>query len=273
MWSAVRQAAYGLLLLALAATAVGHAGPLTCRRPLIVPLAATGRSVVLDDGLIRGIYPDLLRTLASAQSCTFVLTAVPRARLEMMFEVGQADVLIPATRTPARDARGSFVPLLRNRATLIATSARWSALRSTQDLLAQPGMTLAVVRGFDYGPAYQTLLHALEAQGRLRQEADPRSVARLLQSGAADATIMAPVILYGELQDGAQGGALAAQLHFQPLQDLPWGESGLYLSRSTLTTQDEAALRALLRPAPAAVWRSFAGSYPAAVLRAGIRPL
>jgi hypothetical protein len=34
---------------------------------------------------------------------------VPRARLEMMFENGQADILIPATRTP-RETGWGFCP-------------------------------------------------------------------------------------------------------------------------------------------------------------------
>ena len=58
---------------------------------------------------------------------------------------------------------------------------------------------VALVRGYDYGPAYQEMVAELTRQGRLQLESDPMGVARLLKNGVVQATVMAPTILVGTL--------------------------------------------------------------------------
>lgn len=246
-----------------------------CSRVIHVPVSATGQSVLIDGDSIKGIYPDLLRGLADKDGCTVTLSAVPRARLEVLFETGRADLLIPATRTPKRDAHGTFIPLIQNRAMLITLRTGRAAIKSTQELLERPGLKVALVRGFDYGPAYQELITQLTQQARLILEVDAVSVARLLKSGAADATIMAPSILAGALQDDERVQDLLDKLQFEALRELPWGESGVYLSNSTLNPQDKAALLAALERAARSgvVWKGFQQYYTPAVLHGSIRPL
>jgi polar amino acid transport system substrate-binding protein len=246
-----------------------------CSRVINVPVSATGQSVIVDGDTIKGIYPDLLRSLAEKDGCTVALSTVPRARLEMLFETGRADVLIPASKTPKRDAHGTFIPLVHNRAMLISIQSGRAPIKSVQELLEQPGVKIAVVRGFDYGPAYQSLVATLETQGRVIMEVDSLSVARLLKAGTVDATIMAPSILAGALQDDERVRDLLDKLRFESLRELPWGDSGAYISNSTLGAADKAALQAALERAARSgvVWKGFQQYYAPAVLQGSIRPL
>lgn len=259
--------ALGLLLPAIAMGA--------CSRSIGTPVSPTGLSVTVDGDAIGGIYPDLLRSLGDKESCTFTFTAVPRARQELLFESGKADILIPATRTAKRDAVGIFVPLIRNRATLISIESGRPAIASAHALAERRELKVVLVRGFDYGTPYQDLVKELTAQGRVSLEPDALSVARRLKSGTADVTIMAPSILAGAIQGDPRVGDLMDRLRLEPIAELPWGESGVYLSRSSLSPQDMATLQDLLeRTAKSGVvWHNFQRYYAPAILKEGIRPL
>ena len=247
----------------------------TCSRVINAPVAAIGQSVIVDGDAISGIYPDLLRGLADKEGCTVAMTAVPRARLEVLFETGRADLLIPASKTPKRDQHGTFIALIHNRPMLISVQPNRPAIKTTRDLVEQTSVKVALVRGFDYGAAYQELITTLGQQGRLILEVDALSVARLLKSGAADATIMAPSIFAGAVQDDERVRDLLDKLRSEALAELPWGDSGVYVSNTTLNPQDKAALQdALERAAKSgAVWKGFQRYYAPAVLRGSIRPL
>lgn len=260
------------LVFVLGAPVVSHAA---CSRVIKVPIAATGKSVRVDGDTIAGIYPELLRGLSEKEGCSFTFTAVPRARLEVLFESGRADLLIPASRTPRRDRHGSFVALVHNRPMLMSLQSTRPAITTMQELLDQTTLKVALVRGFDYGAAYQELITTLSQQGRLLLEVDALSVARLLKSGAADATIMATTILSGALQDDERVRDVLDRLRIEPLAELPWGDSGVYLSNTTLSPQDKAALQdALERAAKSgAVWKGFQRHYAPAILKGSIRPL
>jgi polar amino acid transport system substrate-binding protein len=251
------------------------AGEAACSRVINVPVAATGQSVIVDGDTIKGIYPELLRGLAEKDGCTVALSAVPRARLEMLFETGRADVLIPASKTAKRDAHGTFVPLVHNRAMLISIQSGRAPIKSVQELLEKPGVKVALVRGFDYGQAYKSLIATLETQGRVIMEVDALSVARLLKAGTVDAAIMAPSILAGAMVDDERVRDLLDKLRFESLRELPWGDSGAYISNSALGASDKAALQAALERAARAgvVWKGFQQYYSPVVLQGSIRPL
>ncbi|MBC3916926.1 transporter substrate-binding domain-containing protein [Undibacterium sp. CY18W] len=260
------------ILLFCSFSAVGLQALAACSRLITVPVAATGRSVMINGEQIDGIYPDILRNLNEA--CKFTLTAVPRARMELMFETGRADLLIPASRTPKRDEHGIFIPMIYNRATLISVDSNRPIITSAQDLLDKKDLKVTLVRGFDYGPAYQDLIRELNKQGRLFFDADPLSVARLLKAGIADITIMAPSILAGAMMDDARVQDMLDKLRFEPIPELPWGDSGAYISKKSLNNEDRAALKDLLEQVAKSgtVWKGFLRYYPANVLKESIRP-
>lgn len=263
----------GLLGLGLGLSLAAVAG---CSRPMQVPLAPVGLSVLLPpQGQPTGVYPELLRQVGESDACAFVMSAVPRARQELMFEKGMSDLLVPASRTPRRDEFAEFVPLIQARAMLISLQADRTLPGSLKALLQTPTLRVVLVRGFDYGDAYQDLIRELTRQGRLRLEADPVSVARVLDAGGADVTLMAPSILASALHADERVGHLLGRLRMGALEELGWNDSGVYLSRTSLGDADRRHLREALDRAArsGAVWKLFKQFYPAGSMEGSLRPL
>lgn len=256
--------------LLMAATA--HAG---CSRPLQAPMAPAGLSVLFDGERAGGLYPALLREVGATLDCEFLIPRVPRARAQKLFESGQADLLTPASASLARDADGEFVPLIQVRASLVTLSRAKQVPHTLAALLAQRGFKLAVVRGFTFGPAYDRAIAALRAQHRLVEEPDPAGVARALRQGLAEGAIMSANILLGTLAHEPDLAPLVSQARVQALDELQWAESGLYLSRHTLSEDERRMLRAALTQAAKSgrVWRLFNDIYPPNTLTGSIRPL
>lgn len=246
-----------------------------CSRVIQVPVSPIGQSVLIDGDNVNGIYPELLRSLTDKEGCSFAFSEVPRARLEILFESGRADLLIPATKTQKRDMSGTFVALIQNRAALISLSSNRPTISSLRELQDLTSVKVALVRGFDYGPAYQELIEQLNKQGRLILDVDAVSVARLLKSGAVHMTIMAPTILAGAVQDDMRLRDLSERLRIEPVDELPWGYSGIYISNTALSPGDRSALQEALERAARSgeVWKAFQRYYSPTVLKSSIRPL
>ena len=256
--------------------ATAGAAQAACSRSIEVPMAPIGLSVSFDGDRSGGIYPTLLREIGASAGCEFQVQRVPRARLQKMFEAGQADLLLPASASPTREGDGEFVPLIQVRASLLTLGPkRMSAPRSLTELVAQPDIKLAVVRGFSFGPAYEVAVASLRAQKRLVEESDVGGVARALRQGLAQGTVMTASILIGTLLQEADLAPLARQVRVEPLDELAWSESGVYLSRLSLTEGDRQQLRrAFLQQAKAGrVWQLFNENHPPGSLGGSIRPL
>lgn len=239
-----------------------------------VPIAPIGLSVIVGAGdEVSGVYPEVLRNMESRDGCSFKFSVVPRARLEVLFENGKADLLIPATRTPRRDEFGVFVPLIYSRATLITVNSDRPAMLRAKDVMDLPDFKVGVVRGFDYGPAYGAMVTELAKQGRLVQEVDAVSIARMLQLGAVDGIIISPATLLGAIKGEPKTEGLSDKLRFEPLEEFPWSDSGAYISKVAVSDADEKILVKLLERAntSGAVWRAFQKYYPAKALQGSIR--
>lgn len=267
-----RYALYALLICILGTLAT-HACA-SCSHVINVPVSPVGRSVIVNGESISGIYPDILHGLSGKEGCTFALAVVPRARQEMLFMTGKADILIPASRTPQRDEIGIFIPMIFGRATLISVDSKRPVISSAQELFDKKDLKVVLVRGFDYGPAYQDIAKELSRQGRLYLEADPLSVARLLKANVASITIMAPSILVGAMMDDPRVQDMPDKLRFEPITEIPWGDSGVYLSKKSLSDDDKVLLKDMLEQVikSGAVWKGFQHYYPASVLKESIRP-
>lgn len=238
-------------------------------------MAPVGLSVKFDGERSSGLYPVLLRELGSTAGCQFQIRRVPRARLQKMFESGQADLLIPASASPSREGDGEFVPLVQVRASLLTLASERPAPRSLAELVALPDYKLAVVRGFTFGAAYDGAMATLRAQRRVIEEPDAVGVARALREGLAQASVMTASIFIGTLASDADLAPLTKQVRVDSLDELGWSESGVYLSRHTLAEADRSALRlAFTRAARSGrVWQLFNESYPPGSLGGSIRPL
>lgn len=242
-----------------------------CSRVMNVPVAGIGYSVIVTDG-VRGVYPDIL---SGDSACRFQFSVVPRARLEALFEAGKADLLIPASKTPRRDELGIFVPLVQSRAMLIATNQFQGKINHLQDIVNNPQVRVALVRGFDYGQHYQSLLKELERQGRLQLETDALAVGRALNAGLADVSVMAPSILVAATEADGRCQGLQQKLRFVALPEFPWGHSGVYISRQAVSAADQQAIQEMLQEKVRSgrVWSSFQRYYRPEVLDGSIRPM
>lgn len=245
-----------------------------CSREITVPVAPIGVSVTVNGSTVGGIYPDVLRSASQKAGCQLAFSVVPRARQEVLFEMGKADLLLPASRTPARDVIGTFIPLIGHRATLISMAGSRPPLASAQELLDRPELRVAVVRGFDYGERYQALIKELAKQGRLFQEVDTVAVARLMLSGAIDVTIMGPTTLAGAVVRDARLAGMLDKLRIEPIPDLPWSVSGVYVSRRSLKPEDQAALLDVMENIARSntILESFQRVHRADILAESVRP-
>ena len=245
-----------------------------CSRAIEAPVAPIGLSVVVHGHAVGGIYPDWLAEVSRRTGCRFTHPIVPRARLAQMFELGQADLLIPASRTSPRDALGDFVPLVRSRPALLSLRGReLPALQTLGDLLRRHELRVAVVRGFDFGATYRLAVETFQRQGRLILEAEPAGVARALQLGIADVAIMAPTTLIGTLELDDRLRPLARELRVENIEELPWNDSGVYLSRKRLAAADRALLIRAFRAASPEVWPLFTQRHPPDSLGNSIQPI
>jgi len=227
--------------LALSPMAMG-----ACSRPIMVPVAASGVAVSVEDGQVRGIYPDLMRSAGQKAGCEFQFSVVPRARQVAMFESGKADLLVPASPTTARDQLGVFISMISHRTMIVSVAGKQPPVTSLREVQERRDLRMAVVRGFDYGEPYSTLIKELNKQGRLFMEVDVRAVARLLHAGSADVTIMGPTLIASAIEHEPRVTGLLEKLRFDAVPEMPWHPSGIYISRSSLTQEDQREVREIL---------------------------
>jgi polar amino acid transport system substrate-binding protein len=264
-----RGAALAALLLLGAGARAG------CSRDINVPLAPLGASVVVDGDQIGGIYPEMLREIGARAGCHFIMTIVPRARLNAMFEAGTADIMLPSVKSAIAAADARFVPLIGSRTVLISATPNAAAIHNARQLLERRDVRIALVRGADFGENYQWLLVELNKQGRVYYEADPISVARLLDAGFADATIMATTTLSGAIRNDKRVTGLLDKLSFTPLPELRWDVSGVSISKKSLTPADQTLLRELFERAArsGSVLEAFQHHHSADILAPSVRAL
>lgn len=261
-----------LALTALLASPAALAG---CSRPIVVPVTPMGVSVIVRDDDVSGVFPEMLEQFGAKAGCHFVWKVVPRARLEVMFEEGRADLLVAATQSDKRDQSGIFIPQVITRASLVSVEKGQVPINSMAQLLTQTRLRVALVRGFDYGPAYQELSRALGQQKRLFLEPDVISVARLLEAGMADVTILPSTAVYGASATDERLLGLQKRLRVEALEELPWTKGGIYVSTKSLPEADRALLEQLLLHAArtGALYKGYQRYFPPHIMSSSTRPL
>jgi polar amino acid transport system substrate-binding protein len=261
-----------LLALLCAALPPAWAG---CSRPIVAPSAAIGLSVIVRGDEVSGIFPEFLNAVGEKIGCTFVWSSAPRARVEVLFQTGDADILLPATSSPTRDQIGVFVPMLETRAFLISVASERAPVMSAAQLIERRELRVAMVRGFDYGPAYRDLAKKLTEQGRLRIESNPLTIVRLLHDGLIDVAVLTPITVYGAIKTDPRVESLEHKLRFETLPELQWIRSGIYLSNKSLTPADRALLEKgiLAATRSGALMQAYKRTYPPAIIAEGTRPV
>jgi polar amino acid transport system substrate-binding protein len=244
-----------------------------CSRPINVPAAPDGVSVVVKpEGQVTGVIPDILRTVAKETGCEFKFSVAPRARLEMLFGSGDADLLLLSTQTPERDRSGQFVPLFKVRAVLVSVKPLDKPVQSIEDLILRTDLRVCLVRGYDYGPAYRRLTSE-EMTGRWCHAPHIPDLLRRLRANMADVTILLPGGVFGAVRSDSRLKDLEGKLQFAELDDIPWQDAGVYVSSRTLPTQDQALLINAFRKggASAQAMKGFAEALPPSIRKMTVR--
>jgi len=218
-----------------------------CSRPIRVAASPIGLLMtVADDGAVSGPDEVFLKLVGARIGCEFRYDAMSRARAFQLMATGETDLITSAVRTPQRDGFGDLIVLYRSRAMLISLRDRQLRIRDTAAFVAS-GLSLDLVRGFDYGTAYRSLQEAVAAQGRLTENVDPAAIARKLLAERTDATIMsAPAF-----SQDAEAVGIADRLAVTALDDLTTYDVGVYLVRAALDPADAALLSSGFRAAAA----------------------
>lgn len=234
-----------LILAGLAAALLPALATAACSRPIVVPASALGRLLTVNMAAqeVGGVYPELLRERGRRIGCSFVFPIVPRARAEAMMRQGDGDLFVGSIQVQEREAWGHYVPLLGTEWMLVSTSEH--PPRTAGELLALPGIRVNAVRSYNYGPAYQAMMAALEAAGKLEYVADAETIARKMQAGRADFAYMPSNTFAGALDEAGLRATLGQRIRYTRLAGLPPSTNGAYVSR-TLPAADVAQLTALL---------------------------
>lgn len=231
-----------------------------CTRPLFAPVSPAGRLIIVEGDQVSGVWPDLLRQLGAEIGCQFEFPVLPRARIEMELLAGQRlDLMLPATRTPERDRRAFFLPLLRQPMMLVTRSKADADKIASLDALRRSGWRTAILRSFAFSAEYRALVAELAADHRVDYVNDANAIGRMLRAGRIDFALLPPSVAHSTAEAG---------LSQQRFDALPLLEVGVYLSTATLGAADLALLReAFLKAArEGRVKRAFLRYYPPEVV-------
>ncbi|MBR7799782.1 transporter substrate-binding domain-containing protein [Undibacterium fentianense] len=263
---------HALILLLLWTSAISDVFA-NCSRPIQVPVAISGYIVMYRDHQFSGMIPDFLSLIEQKSNCRFTYIHVPKNRQEIMFERGEADLLIATVKTDRRQKIGDFIPFIKLRPTLISVESGQAPIHRFRDLLQRKELKLVVVRAYDYGPEYRSIVEAMHLQKRLIVETDSVSVARLMRGNPHYVTIMTPTLFYGMVQTEQRLEGMAGKVRYETVTELDWIESGIYVSKTSLKSSEQNFLKSQIERLATtdAIWKAYLQHYPADVVKVGMR--
>lgn len=232
-----------LVLAVLSGLLLSPALRAACARPYQVGVSPLGWAVFEQVRKLRGYVPDLISELAARSGCVLQLQMRPRARVLLEFSRGELEVLTSAQATPERDRLGQFLPVAASELDMVARDSVPRDIRSLEQFVAQPGLTLALVRGVILNPRMDALIERLRAQGRLEQAADFDNMATRLAFGRFDAAIYPSAIHSKQIHDGL----LPAGLRVIDLPESSPFAIGIYLHREKVAEADRQLMQQALR--------------------------
>ncbi len=203
----------------------------TCSHAYRVGISQIGYSYyLLDDGTPAGSSFDFYEELERRSGCTFQLWPLPRMRAWHDAGMQQLDIVSPTIRTAERDRQGVFIEYFKNRNDILIDRRHGANIDNLEQLLAEPSITIGLIRGHSSGPYFDQRLAPLYAQQRIQLSTTPQMLFRQLQAGRIQATVMTAGIYQKELDDLALG----EQLRIIQVPESDAFSIGLYLSRLTL---------------------------------------
>lgn len=225
------------LIFGLCQATAAQAKP-SCSRPIKAAIAPLALSIQINDkNEPYGPAVDVLTAVSASTGCRFVLSVVPRARMQVMFQNGEADFMY-ASQSPERDTVGILVPALVHGVSLFTLSdGPWKD--ATENDLRTGRLRVNVVRGTNMDRRYHELIDSLESQKVLEEVVDAATLARKMARGRTDAGVWPATAFYA----GALEAGIETRINAVPLPSLGRQRSGFYLSSKSLTDGDRAILQ------------------------------
>jgi len=192
--------------------------------------------VVLDDQGFSGPWPDYLLALSERTGCSFVLSSVPKARINMeLASADPPDLVLPVTRSHEQDTFATFIPLQRQRLVLLTLKENAGSALSVASLLAQKQWHGVTARGYSFGSQHGELMQQLSAQRRLYQVNSVEAILRMLRAGRAEFAVLPMNVALLAAQD--------SDFRVGEVRGLGSFEIGAYLVQRSLNAQDRAVLK------------------------------
>lgn len=218
-----------------------------CTRNLTVAASPVGRGLMISDGgQVSGSIRDFLDGISSRTGCTFGYVSVPRARAWAMLETNGVDLVPAATQSPARDRYARFIRTHTVNTMLAGVDQRVTGINALDEIF-KARLQIGVVRGYQFGAAYDDLIIRLERAGLVHKVPDPETLVRLMATGRVHAT----VVPLTAISDAVEKAGIASALLTSELPELPKMEVGIYLSTGRLRADELELLEQAIRVAVA----------------------
>lgn len=188
-----------LILLAALSFLMPLAGPASaagntespCARPLRLVYSMLPPLYYQDaKGEGHGIEVDLAQALSQRTGCEFRPSYDSRIRLWAAFDASLVDISMSGVATAERERFAVFLPYMRFRNVLLMRNDPQASPPPSANPMQDPATTLALTRGFHYGPSWEPWISEVQSRGLVNLVAEEGDAVRLVAIGRADATIV-----------------------------------------------------------------------------------
>lgn len=174
--------------LAVVLSLLATAAPAACQRDYEVAVVGLGYATFRDEGgQLAGYAIDQLRELARRSGCKLVATEYPGQRARILARQGQLAMMPFSGKPPQQAPDHLWIGMTRIRMDLVLNKAVVSEGTSLSAVLANPGVTIGLVRGLNYGPDVEALLASLPAD-RIDRSDSMDALVRKFAAGRIGAT-------------------------------------------------------------------------------------
>jgi polar amino acid transport system substrate-binding protein len=141
------------------------------------------------DGSWDGADKDVVDEIARRTGCVFAHRVESRVRIWTMIMSDKLDMTVSGVATPEREVHATFIPYMGGRNLVLLHQDVDAGIKTLDDFARAPRYTVAVVKGFRHGPAYDAWIAGLRRDGRVYDASDVTAMARLLQLGRVHAVV------------------------------------------------------------------------------------
>ncbi|MBC3881000.1 transporter substrate-binding domain-containing protein [Undibacterium sp. LX40W] len=237
----------------------------TCSRNIHIAINPQGPALTVNaKKQVSGILSDFFSTVEKSTQCHFIWDFVPRARAIHYLKNGLTDIVF-AIQTDERNQYAEFIPLIEFYPSVIVLK---DALKNEEPeaILEQDNLQFGLVRGYDFGPMYSEFTQKLRNAKRAEEFIEVEDIAKKMQSGQIQATIMSATVFV----QAAEDILLDNKIQAIPLKQFPKAKVGIYLAHQSLKESDKKILREAIasKSQNELFFRLFKANYPAWAMKA-----